>query len=142
MGTEMKTKIISTVIIYSLLIQIALISPGCMSTFPINGGNEPANYRDYKNKISIVLKDRNEVEVYPKNLYYVPADSEFIYGEGDEYSYLPEAYRKFTAFKGIISPAAIDSEAVVNSNSTIYHIIYIKDIKRLSIAAKDLARFR
>lgn len=62
----MNTKIISTLLIYCILIQVLFTGTGCMSFYSTNGDDNLADYKNYDGKILLKLKDGTEAEV-PQN---------------------------------------------------------------------------
>ena len=133
----MKSKIISSILISSLLIQITLTGGGCMTFRPFDDNNL-ANLKKEKHTLLIKLKDKEEIELEPKNLIYYGDDSLLFYGKGDEFNLTDSAYLRERSFSGIISPAKIDSEQVIMFESTKYHFFWMKDKKRISIKDEDL----
>jgi hypothetical protein len=138
----MKTKIISSILISSLLIQITLTSGGCMTFLPVEDNNL-AHHQDDDNTLLVKLKDKREIKVRPENLIYYGNDSLFIYGEGYESNLVDTEYSNLEYFKGFVSPAPakIDSEKTIMYGSEKYHIFWINNNKRISIREDDLARF-
>ena len=66
----MKTKIISSVLVSSILIQLTVISDGCMSYYPSAKGNNLYSYNKNKDEIQIKLKDSTEVNVPVNGIFY------------------------------------------------------------------------
>ena len=136
----MKTKVISSILISSLLIQITLTSGGCMTFKPVDDNNL-ANHRNDINTLLIKLKDKREVKVEPENLVYYGNESLIIYGEGDEFNLADTTKIGPTHFNGLIFPANIDSEKVIIYDSTKYFLFWTNNNKRISIREDNLGRF-
>ena len=136
----MKSKIISSILISSLLIQISLTSGGCMTFSPVDDNNL-ANHKKDGNTLLIKLKDKRNIEVKPENLIYFGNDSLFIYGKGYELNLADTAKRRLTHFNGLIFPANIDSENVFIYDSTKFYLFWMNNNKRISIRKDNLARF-
>jgi hypothetical protein len=135
-GVAMKSKIISSVLISSILIQITLTSGGCMTFHPV-GDNNLANHRKDANTLLIKLNDK-EIKLEPSDLIYYGNDSLFIYGKGDIINLADTPSWKERSFSGIISAAKIDSEQIITYESTKYHFFWMNDKKRIIIKDKDL----
>ena len=132
----MKTKIISSILIPSLLIQIILTSGGCMTFKPVDDNNL-ANLKKEKHTLLIKLKNKRETKVDPKNLIYYGNDSCLIYGKGDLYNNSTSANRGPTRFEGIVPPLKIDSEQVIGSN----HFFWMNDKSEIIINKGELIKF-
>ena len=138
----MKTQIISSILIFSLLIQIALTTEGCMEFRPVEDNNLAHHQKD-TNTLLIRLKDKRDIEVEPENLIYYGNDSLFIYGKGYELNLADTTYNRLFHFNGFVSPAPakIDSEKVIMFDSSKYYLFWMNNNKRISIKEVDLARF-
>ena len=136
----MKSKIISSILISSLLIQITLTSGGCMTFLPVEDNNL-AHHQDDNNKLLVKLKDKRDIEIEPKNLIYYGNDSLFIYGKGYELNLADTTYNRLFHFNGLILPANIDSEKVIVYDSTKFYLFWMNNNKRISIKEDNLARF-
>ena len=136
----MKPKIISSILIPSLLIQITLTSGGCMTFKPVDDNNL-SNHRNDINTILIKLKDKREIKVEPENLVYYGNERLIIYGEGDEFNLSDTTKIGPTHFNGLIFPANIDSEKVIIYDSTKYCLFWTNNNKSISIRQDNLARF-
>ena len=132
----MKTKIIPSILISSLLIQITLTSGGCMTFKPVDNNN-PANLKNEKHTLLFKLKNKGETRVDPKNLIYYGNDSCLIYGKGDLYNNSTSAYRSPTRFEGIVQPLKIDSEQVIGPN----HFFWMNDKSKIIINKGELRKF-
>jgi hypothetical protein len=132
----MKTKIIPSILISSLLIQITLTSGGCMTFKPVDNNN-PANLKNEKHTLLFKLKNKGETRVDPKNLIYYGNDSSLIYGKGDLYNNSTSAYRSPTRFEGIVQPLKIDSEQVIGPN----HFFWMNDKSEIIINKGELRKF-
>jgi hypothetical protein len=139
----MKTKIISSILISSLLIQITLTSGGCMTFKPVEDNNLAHHQKD-DNTLLVKLKDKRDIEVEPENLIYYGNDSLFIYGQGYELNLADTTYQRLFHFNGFVSPApaTIDSEKVIMYDSSKYYLFWMNNNKRISIKEDDLTRFR
>ena len=136
----MKVKIISSILISSLLIQITLTSGGCMTFKPVEDNNL-AHHQNDDNTLLVKLKDKRDIEIEPKNLIYYGNDSLFIYGNGYELNLADTAIIRLAHFNGLIFPANIDSEKVIIYDSTKYYLFWMNNNKRISIGEDSLARF-
>ena len=136
----MKTQIISSILIFSLLIQIALTTEGCMEFRPVEDNNLAHHQKD-TNTLLIRLKDKRDIEVEPENLIYYGNDSLFIYGKGYELNLADTTYNRLFHFNGLILPANIDSEKVIVYDSTKFYLFWMNNNKRISIKEDNLARF-
>ena len=136
----MKPKIISSILISSLLIQISLTSGGCMTFRPLED-NYLSSHKKDGYTLLIKLKDKREIKVEPENLFYYGNDSLIIYGDGDEFNLADSTSRGLKKFKGFISPAKIDSEQIIMVENTKYHIFWMIDKKRISVMDRNLGRF-
>ena len=138
----MKSKIISSILISSLLIQITLTSGGCMTFLPVEDNNL-AHHQDDDNTLLVKLKDKRDIEIEPQNLIYYGNDSLFIYGKGYELNLADTTYKRLFHFKGFVSPAPakIDSEKVIMYDSSKYYLFWMNNNKRVSIREDDLTRF-
>jgi hypothetical protein len=138
----MKTKIISSILISTLLIQIALTSGGCMTFLPVEDNNL-AHHQEDGNTLLVKLKDKRDIEIEPKNLIYYGNDSLFIYGKGYELNLADTTYQRLFPFNGFVSPAPakIDSEKVIMYDYSKYYLFWMNNNKRISIKEDDLTRF-
>jgi hypothetical protein len=141
-GAAMKSKIISSILISSLLIQITLTGGGCMTFLPVEDKNL-AHHQEDENTLLVKLKDKRDIEVEPENLIYYGNDSLFIYGKGYELNLADTTYKRLFHFNGFVSPAPakIDSEKVIKYDSSKYYLFWMNNNKRISIKEDDLVRF-
>ena len=128
-------KIISLLLIYCLVIQIPLTHLGCTSFYPTEENKSLSNYNNYEGRILLKLKDNTELEITPKNSFFVDRPSELIYGSGLEFNY---TNKKNTYFTGIIEKDMIDSTKLIEYNSNQYIEYWMKDNRKLTMEVKKL----
>ncbi|MEJ2614392.1 MAG: hypothetical protein P8Z35_05515, partial [Ignavibacteriaceae bacterium] len=122
-------KIIVSILISCMLLQLQFTQIGCTSFYPVNDNNKLVEYNNYSGKILLKLKDKTELNINPKYSIFIDKPSDLIYGTGSEFNYKD---RKSFDFKGIIEKDAIDSGKVIESNSTAYHLYWTRNNRRLS----------
>ena len=125
----MKKQIISSILIFCMLIQVPLTHIGCTSFYPPGEEDNLSDLINSKEGLLLKLKDETEIETIPNNYFYLDKPVEFIYGIGHQYKY---ENKRSTVFKGFIEKDKIDSCRVIEYNSILYHIYWMKDNRILN----------
>jgi hypothetical protein len=127
----MKSKIISSILIFCLLIQLPVANIGCRAAFP-PGDTDLSKYANEDDQFLIVLKDSTVVQVNPGELIFVEDSSKIFYGRGEKYDYDNET---LSDFDNMFYDHEIDSTKVLESNSKFYQIFWMKNNTRMSFEA-------
>ena len=133
----MKTKIISSILIFCTLVQIPLTQVGCTSFYPLGEDDNLSKHINSKKELLLKLKDQTEVYVLPDNYFYLDKPVEFIYGIGSQYNY---ENQRISVFEGFIEIDKIDSCKVIENNSILHHLFWLKDKRRLSFEEDKIIR--
>lgn len=120
-------KFVSTLLLYSLLIQLPFGGSGCTSFYTAKGIINLGHFKDYEGKILLILKDNSEMIISPKLFYFVNKPDDLIFGTGIFYDFNT---KKNSDFAGAIRNDIIDSIAVVSDDFSTYHLFWTKDAKR------------
>ena len=120
-----------------MLIQIPLTHLGCTSFYPLGEDDNLPDLIHSKKELLLKLKDQTEVHVLPLNYFYLDKPVEFIYGIGNEYNY---ENQRVSVFEGFIELDKIDSCKVIEENSILYHLFWLKDNRRLSFEEDKIIR--
>ena len=136
----MKTKIISSILISSLLIQITLTSGGCMSYYPSEKGNNLYSYNKNEDEIQITLKDSTKVNV-PSNgvIYFEKADidsSKTVANQSNPYQeFWLKDKRKFTFKLDRIDSTYLDTASgycyVLDKDNRTFRNLVNKDVMEI-----------
>jgi len=122
----MRTKIISSILVFCMLIQIPLTQVGCTSFYP-TGDNDLSKY-SAESRLLLKMKDKTDLDITPADCVSIDSSSELIYAIGKEYNY---ETKKFSDFDGVIEKEKIDSAKFLESNSKKYYIYWINDNRKI-----------
>lgn len=120
-------KIISILLVYCLLFQLPFAGLGCTSFYSAKGIINLEHFKDYDREILIKLEDNSELQIAPKQFYFVNKPTELIFGTGKVYDFIN---RKSSDFSGAIQNDIIDSNSVISVDSSTYHFFWTKDSKK------------
>ncbi len=123
----MKKQIISSILIFCMLIQIHLTQVGCTSFYPA-GDNDLSKYSE-ESGLLLRMQDKTDLDISPANSVFIDSSAEFIYAVGKEYNY---STKKLSDFKGVIEKDKIDSAKFFEINSTKYYICWLNDNRKIT----------
>jgi hypothetical protein len=112
----MNKKIVSYVLLNSLLVQIMLTSLGCHAFYPPNDNKDLEENINSKERLLIKLKDQTQLDLESGSYLFVNKPSEFICGIGYKYGFSNRTGPKFISS---LSKNEIDSNQTFIYGSTI-----------------------
>lgn len=123
----MNKRIISSVLIYCILIQLTYTYTGCTSLYPVSNNNPALS--DYEGELLLKLKDKRELHINTQNAFYIETPSNLFYCVGKEYNFTT---KKLSDFKGIIERDKIDSSEVKMYNLNNVTAYWLNDNRKIS----------
>ena len=120
----MNKKIISFVLLNSLLVQIMLMSLGCHAFYLPNNDKDLEENINSKERLQLKLKDQTQLDLESGSYFFIDKPSEFIYGIGYKYGF---SNRMGPKFVGSLSKNEIDSTQTFIYGSTIVIKYWLKN---------------